>query len=473
MTHLRYGFLFALLAACGADPAGDPVTAEVWANRSTLAFAADMPGTVTVRDAAGAVVRRAPVAAGAALFVPGLTPRTPFTLTLDTGGFARTYGALTGEAPPQGYTDRSSARPGETLPLFLSSPLTTVTVELVPALDPARTLARWQFGDVPDAFFPRTCPSNGCDWPRIASVTLPVVKSGYYLLRFSNEAGVSAYPLVVKPAAPGAHRLAVVASTNTWQAYNPWGGASYYHNDLRGPALRWVSFRRPYAPSILTETHLGGGELHLARWLEAQGIAYDLYADEDLDAGALGDAYDTWIFHVHSEYWSKAMLARYDAHVRAGGRAVFLSGDVMAWEVAYTADGRLYKAREHPNRDGARYAGATYTGGDYGTYAGYAVLAPSHWAFEGTGLGLHDTFGEAGAYGGASGHETDKIPAGARGRTRLAKGANPGGGADMFTYALGEGEVFHVGSVTFTGALEADARVSKIVRNVIRRYNGQ
>lgn len=462
------------LAACGGGPdSADPLAPGVWANRKTIAFESEKRATVTVRDGRGELLRQQAVLPGQALFVPGLAPSTTYTLTIDDGRARRILGAVTAAKPPEGYTDRSSARPGDTLPLFLSSPLTTVTVELVPALHPETALASWSFGDVPDAFFPRVCPSNGCDWPRMGTITLPVVPSGYYLLRFSNAAGKSEYPLVVKPAVPGGHRLAVIAATNTWQAYNPWGGASYYHNELHGPLLKWVSFRRPYHRGVVTGTHLLGGELHLARWLEAQGIAYDLYADEDVDAGALGGAYDTWIFHVHSEYWTDAMLARYLAHVRGGGRAVFLSGDVMAWAVGYEEGGRMAKLREHENRAGARYSGSTYTGGDYGTYAGYEVLQPSHWAFEGTGLGLRATFGEAGAFGGASGHETDKIPAGAKGRTLIAKGTNPGGGADMFTYALGKGEVFHVGSVTFTGALAGDKHVSRIVRNVIRRYNGQ
>ena len=46
------------------------------------------------------------------------------------------------------------------------------------------------------------------------------------------------------------------------------------------------------------------------------------------------------------------------------------------------------------------------------TAAPYAVVAPDHWAFAGTGLAAGDLFGTESLHeripGGASGHETDK-----------------------------------------------------------------
>jgi hypothetical protein len=111
------------------------------------------------------------------------------------------------------------------------------------------------------------------------------------------------------------------------------------------------------------------------------------------------------------------------------------------------------------------------------TAAPYRVVDASHWAFAGTSLRADDLFGEKSlherCFGGASGHETDKMSGySPRETALLAKGTNPdNGGAEMVCYELPSGgAVFSVGSITYPASLLVDDAISAITRNVIRRF---
>ena len=138
----------------------------------------------------------------------------------------------------------------------------------------------------------------------------------------------------------------MLASTNTWNAYNPFGGRSNYilaggmpatpvvnaKSDLPRYRLReygeWdaddfppLSFDRPEPRNQVPEQdrctdpiegrmecHLAPAEWRLFGWLEREGFAYDLYADRQLHMGVLDlDRYRVLILSVHPEYWSEPM----------------------------------------------------------------------------------------------------------------------------------------------------------------------
>lgn len=410
----------------------------------------------------------------------GVTAGTSFWVQyqLRLSGEKTQHGLLairTSELKPAGYLRTTSVLGNETLPVYLSSPVTHVTVALSPATAPAEILGSWTFTNVEDHYVSRIASSNGVNWPSPGVIGLPNLKTGYYFVTFSSIHGKTHFPFIVRPAKPGTHGLAVIASTNTWNAYNNWGNASFYVNAVGGPLLLWSAFDRPLAPNVAQGGHLVGGEVELIRWLEAQGIQYDAYTDADVDAGRLGNAYDTWIFHVHSEYWTKSASHEYSLHMEAGKRTIFLSGNNLWWMVSYIDDGRrMFKNGAHTNRRAADYTGTLYTGAGLHTTAPFRCVAPDHWVFEGTGLKEGSLFGIDGKFGGASGHETDKILGPSDRVTVLAHGENENdGGADMVIAKVLNGEIFNTGSITFNGALATDPAVSRILRNVIKRYNGQ
>jgi N,N-dimethylformamidase len=81
---------------------------------------------------------------------------------------------------------------------------------------------------VPDGFF----VEHGVAWDHGAGVHKQVIaapeRSGLYYFHAKAESGAFfSFPLVVAPAKPQA-AIAVLASTNTWNAYNPFGGRSNY-----------------------------------------------------------------------------------------------------------------------------------------------------------------------------------------------------------------------------------------------------
>ncbi len=194
-------------------------------------------------------------------------------------------------------------------------------------------------------------------------------RSGLYYFHAQTPSGAFfAFPWVIAPARPQAP-IAVLAATNTWNAYNNFGGRSNYVNaaqlpaqptvnarqDLRryagGTFEEWtpeddlyapLSFDRPEPGNSVPENakltdpitgrdgcHLAPAEWRLLGWLEREGFAYDLYADYHLHSGQLDlSAYKLLILGPHPEYWSETMYRRVKEWVyRQGGRLMYLGGN--------------------------------------------------------------------------------------------------------------------------------------------------
>lgn len=356
------------------------------------------------------------------------------------------------------------------------------------------------------------------------------VRSGLYYLWARTPFGKSfSFPWVVAPAAPQA-RIAVLASTNTWNAYNNFGGRSNYINpgglpetptinarqDLSRYARKenvWsipdsdmkpLSFERPEIGNHIfdnspwdeakIEDPIQGriqcgqapGEWRLLGWLEREGFDYDYYAEAQLHDGTLPLAsYNVLIASVHPEYWTREMMRRVKEWIEQGGRFLYLGGNGLNCEV--TIDGSImrclsYQPPEYESRmqrtfePEAALLGVAFTDPGVMTAAPYAVIDERHWIFEGTGLRRGDLFGDKSLHervpGGASGHETDKLtPSSPANAQVLAKGTNSGsGGAEIVCFDSGKGAVFSVGSITWVSSLFPDPRVSRITRNVLDRF---
>jgi N,N-dimethylformamidase beta subunit-like protein len=356
-------------------------------------------------------------------------------------------------------------------------------------------------------------------------------RSGLHYVHVHNESGeFTSFPWVVAPERPQA-RIAVLASTNTWNAYNNFGGRSNYINADRLPDTptvnarldlrRYVegnqatqdapngtydplSFDRP-DPACAVDpaeqvTDPAGGRLastlapglwRLLGWLTREGYGHDLYADRQLDDGTLDlDSYRVLVLDSHPEYWSRNAYERVKAWVHErGGKLMYLGGNGIDCEVEFDGDGALrfktqhvggtdFESRFHRTVEPqTRLLGVTYTPPGEGTAAPYATLAADHWVFTGTGLTEGARFGVASLHeripGGASGHETDKRTANSpAGTVLLAKGTNAGGGgAEMVYYETPSGgAVFSAGSITYINSLLVDTELSRITANVLDRF---
>lgn len=213
-------------------------------------------------------------------------------------------------------------------------------------------------------------------------VTAPE-RSGLYYLHAKGESGAFfSFPWVVAPRTPQAP-IAVLASTNTWNAYNNFGGRSNYINADRLPPTPTInarqdleryteatfnvwkhddseyvplSFERPEPGNIVPEhaevtdpiegrltSHLAPGEWRFLAWLEREGYTYDFYAEHHVHTGALDlDAYNILAITVHPEYWSRAMYRRVREWVyERGGRLMYLGGNGINCEVDFLDDATL------------------------------------------------------------------------------------------------------------------------------------
>jgi hypothetical protein len=122
--------------------------------------------------------------------------------------------------------------------------------------------------------------------------------------------------------------------TNTWQAYNPWGGHSLYPNDDDEARGLIVSFDRPTPPSLFEY------DAYLVAWLEtlAPGLGgvdyagnFDVHADP-----ALMDPYRLVITGAHDEYWSKEEFDAFERRIFKQGRNVcFFGADAAYCQVRY------------------------------------------------------------------------------------------------------------------------------------------
>jgi hypothetical protein len=204
------------------------------------------------------------------------------------------------------------------------------------------------------------------------------------------------FPWIVAPAQPQA-AIAVLASTNTWLAYNNFGGRSNYINAHRLPdtpvvnarqdLIRYtsagafnvwgfaddeylpLSFERPEPGNVVRENEevtdpiegrlacgMAPAEWRLLGWLERERFQYDYYSELQLHQGDLDlDRYQILILSVHPEYWSRRMYERVKEWVwKRRGKLIYLGGNGLNCEVEFLGDDRLrFKTHLAPSTGGA------------------------------------------------------------------------------------------------------------------------
>jgi hypothetical protein len=237
---------------------------------------------------------------------------------------------------------------------------------------------------------------NSIGYPRNYSAQLVTApeRSGLYYFHIETASGkFSSFPWVVAPEKPSA-QIAVLASTNTWNAYNNFGGRSNYINPTRLPSKPTVNSRQDlsryaeatgvwhapndqYAPLsfdrpepynvIEKETnvtdpirgrqgcHLAPAEWRLLGWLEREDFAYDFYSDHQLHTGELDlDAYKVLIISTHPEYWSRAAYEKVKKWVyERGGKLLYLGGNGIDCEIDFLHDAAMRCKTWLPNPRGA------------------------------------------------------------------------------------------------------------------------
>src|SRR5689334_4549657 len=222
----------------------------------------------------------------------------------------------------EGYVDRLSAFPGETLSFSMHAPSGAYTVSFYRyGMDGPVPLVAGPFscsGARRD--YTATSYAEGASWGTDFTLAVPSApgnltlsgctgsfattawRSGLYVARASGGGASFDLTFIVKDPPGSQKTIVVLASTHTWQAYNfwPYDGSFYDQPAVPSPdggvacdaypARPTVAFHRPnpYAtpevhddlsvpfrcqmPFYRTE-HLAAGEVRLLRWLERNGYA--------------------------------------------------------------------------------------------------------------------------------------------------------------------------------------------------------
>ena len=293
---------------------------------------------------------------------------------------------FTGWSTVEGYCSPLSAHAGASIPVHCSSRAETfsATVTLVTA---ERTVVWSQTGLRADEQpVPEDAWRTGCGWPAAFTVnTESTWPSGFYEVRLEAESQTPGDPRSVSEAffvlrpAPGAATKPslLVLSTNTYNAYNQWGGRCLYtgaealsferpieRGYLRRPAapfevdfdgritnietpsdpehLRLQQYQRDNQLPLLTASAgWHNWERRFVRWASAHGFEFDVAINSDLELHPdVLDGHRLVLSVGHDEYWSWAMRDAMDGFVDHGGNWAILSGNTSFWQVRYEDDGR-------------------------------------------------------------------------------------------------------------------------------------
>ena len=270
-----------------------------------------------------------------------------------------------------GYCWPQSVEPGGRVAVHLSSAGGRPVAVEVARVGADRTVV---FGDAAveagDHPAPTNASSHGCDWPAALTIAIdPAWRSGYYEValeidvdgrRRRDHAFFVVRPKVGEPNAP----VLLVLATNTWHAYNDFGGWNLYNGAttvaLQRPMSRGylekplgtgrrVTTTNPPDPQMaahvgyLRLNHLSpwagsagwpDWELPFVQWAEREGYAFDVATNADLhEHPELLSDYRLMLSVGHDEYWSGAMRDTVETFIAGGGNVAFFSGNTSFWQV--------------------------------------------------------------------------------------------------------------------------------------------
>ena len=314
------------------------------------------------------------------------------------------------------YTNILSCRPGDRIALHAASANGPCTLEVARIGQERDVVLRRLVVDVGDHALPARPDRDGCDWPVAFEIeTESTWRSGYYDIMLTDSNAQTAHHFFcLKPPGNGPlAKAAFVLATNTYHAYNWWGGANAYADVTRlmsrelalpaamGAATGILSTQRPFAPLIvapppglprlvnLRKRGFGekpwAGDVQWSRrmrpspydssagflnkwehvfvaWAEEEGIELDYFTDYDLDSERdVLDGYGALIIVGHSEYWSARQRDQIERFVDGGGKIAIFSGNTCFWKVRWEDDGRTLICHKWNGFDAEPDAGAAAT----------------------------------------------------------------------------------------------------------------
>jgi len=425
------------------------------------------------------------------------------------------------------HTDRYGYAPQDTVTLCISNSANDSITLSITDIHQVHTLLPEKRLFAPKQSIASTASVEGTAWePSHRIVIPPDTPPAWYVIKVQSQQQSQYTSIFIRlDSAQMKAPIALLFSTNTWNAYNFWGGQSLYTMNKTPVVsfLRPQPLSNPYLPNTSTNHQIYFQSAHkeklLVEFLHQHGIAYDTYPISALEQPDKLNGYQLLMLSTHSEYWTHNMVTSLNAYLDQGGSLLSLSGNTAAYISELDLNARtltVHKSNEtlwnEADREGFRPFGTQSHFDVFHTYAPYEVIVDTSWVFEGLEVQKGDVFGEisdtydytptpthllfnifgfaqSDKKGAASGMEIDKVydktPAN---WITIARGKNPfyigqgqvfpesipqkewegEGGADMGYYRHeGGGLVFNASSLAFTGAIPHDSTIRRILLNVI------
>lgn len=215
---------------------------------------------------------------------------------------------------------------------------------------------------------PLDASAQGCAWPAAATVVVDEDwQSGYYevvlTIDVDGRTRRSHAFFVVRPTADSTNTILLQLATNTWHAYNDFGGRNLYnggtHVSLQRPMSRGYLHKPPGAGRRVTtihppdrdmNAHVGyltrnklspwagsagwpDWELPFLEWAERNGYGIDVITNADLEEHPMiVDRYRLLLSVGHDEYWTGPMRDTVEGFIARGGNVAFFSGNTSLWQ---------------------------------------------------------------------------------------------------------------------------------------------
>jgi hypothetical protein len=335
----------------------------------------------------------------------------------------------------EGYPAEISYAPGDQLKLHTSTSASQFSLKIFRVGAEKKEVLKQTGIAGHEHPIPENAASHGCQWPVSWSFQIPEDwPTGYYQVEFevTDNGGKFTHRgkrtatadtfFILRAANPGKDSsILLQLATNTYNAYNNWGGSSLYaYNGRANLQGHRVSFHRP-ASSQYTRW-----ELPFVTWAESNGYRIDYASNLDLEyRPELLKQYKLILSVGHDEYWSAPMRDHLEAYISQGGNVAFFSGNTCCWQVRSEDNGTaltswkqrfnadpLFPAGDHKllstlwshhlvQRPENQLTGVGFLHGGYHRSheqfmdgsGGYTVYHPEHWLFANSNLKKGDLLG--------------------------------------------------------------------------------
>ncbi len=427
------------------------------------------------------------------------------------------------EADETGYINRISVTQGDSLNFYISTKINPFSITIYQYENSDRIIQTFTNISGGERSVPDSSYKYGCNWPISLSTIVPDSWfPGVYYASFPTSAGTKSVVFFVKAKNPGTYsKILYLASADTWEAYNPYGGKSLYDfNSTDSVRSYKVSFLRPgRAYNGFPEFF---NELPIMKWLFNNNINVEYAVNYDLYSNPLLlKNYSILLIAGHSEYWSYPERIQVQNFEQGGGNVIILSGNSIWWQVRYEDNGNTlvcYKDKSLDPLAGIRdslvtvnwhnppindpenkVTGLSFIAGGYVNnginlpwsegYGGYTVINHHNWVFDGTNLEEGENFGYPDSI---VGNETDGalfvwqngIPylTGLDGSPKNYRvlgispaiyplGITPDPHAMMGIFHVpGGGSVFNAATIFWSRGFNKNFYVQKITRNVLDKF---